>query len=144
MMMLIFTLIFSRIANFPSEGFDYPVFVFAGLIPWTLFSQGFAQSALSLVNQHNLLTKVYFPRLFVPTAAAAVFLVDADRRSWYLRVPSDVLPRRAELDGHLRTPADCADIHRHDERRLDAVGPHGVLSRFPAHHSVPVRRSYYT
>jgi lipopolysaccharide transport system permease protein len=76
LMMVIFTLIFSRVANFPSQGFPYPVFVFAGLIPWTLFSQGFAQAALSLVSQQQLLTKVYFPRIFVPMAAAAVFLVD--------------------------------------------------------------------
>jgi lipopolysaccharide transport system permease protein len=76
MTMLIFTLIFGRIAQLPSEGFDYPVFVFAGLIPWTLFSQGMPQAAQSLVNQQQLLTKVYFPRLFVPTAAASVFLVD--------------------------------------------------------------------
>jgi lipopolysaccharide transport system permease protein len=75
-MMLTFTFIFGRIANLPSDGFPYPVFVFAGLIPWTLFSQGFAQSALSLVNNQQLLTKVYFPRVIVPTAAAAVFLVD--------------------------------------------------------------------
>ena len=52
------------------------MFVFAGLIPWTLFSQGMPQSALSLVSQQQLLTKVYFPRLFVPIAAAGVFLVD--------------------------------------------------------------------
>jgi lipopolysaccharide transport system permease protein len=76
MMMVIFTLIFGRVAQFDSEGFPYPVFVFAGLLPWTLFSQGTPQSALSLVNQQHLLTKVYFPRLFVPIAAAAVFLVD--------------------------------------------------------------------
>jgi lipopolysaccharide transport system permease protein len=76
MVMAIFTLVFSRIANFPSQGFPYPVFVFAGLIPWTLFSQGFAQAALSLASQQQLLTKVYFPRIFVPTAAAAVFMVD--------------------------------------------------------------------
>jgi len=76
MMMTIFTLIFFRFANFPSQGFPYPVFVFAGLIPWTMFSQGFAQAALSLISQQQLLTKVYFPRIFVPTAAAAVFLVD--------------------------------------------------------------------
>ena len=50
--------------------------MFAGLIPWTLFSQGMAQAALSLVNQQQMLTKVYFPRLFVPVAAASVFLVD--------------------------------------------------------------------
>ncbi|QEH39220.1 Teichoic acid translocation permease protein TagG (plasmid) [Aquisphaera giovannonii] len=54
----------------------YPVFVFAGLIPWTVFSQGMPGSALSLVNNQHLLTKVYFPRLFLPMTAAAVYLVD--------------------------------------------------------------------
>jgi lipopolysaccharide transport system permease protein len=76
LMMLIFTLIFGRFAKIDSEGFKYPVFVFAGLIPWSLFSQGMSASALSLVNQQQLLTKVYFPRLFVPIGAACVFLVD--------------------------------------------------------------------
>ncbi len=76
MTMLIFTFVFSRIAKLPSEGFPYPVFVFAGLIPWTLFSQGMPQAATSLVSQQQLLTKVYFPRLFVPTAAATVYLVN--------------------------------------------------------------------
>jgi lipopolysaccharide transport system permease protein len=75
-MMLIFTVIFGRFAKMDSDGFPYPVFVFAGLIPWSLFSQGMAQSALSLVNQQQLITKVYFPRLFVPIAAAGVFVVD--------------------------------------------------------------------
>ena len=75
-LMLIFTFVFGRVAQIRPKGFDYPVFVFAGLIPWTLFSQGMSQSALSLINQQNLLTKVYFPRLFVPIAAACVFLVD--------------------------------------------------------------------
>ena len=75
-MMAIFSVIFGRFAKVDSEGFPYPVFVFAGLIPWTLFSQGMAQSALSLVNQQQMLTKVYFPRLFVPIAAASVFVVD--------------------------------------------------------------------
>jgi homopolymeric O-antigen transport system permease protein len=74
--MVIFTLIFGRFVQVPSEGFPYPVFVFAGLIPWTLFSQGFSASALSLINQQHLLTKVYFPRLFVPIASAGVFVVD--------------------------------------------------------------------
>ena len=75
-MMVIFTVIFGRFAGIDSEGFPYPVFVFAGLIPWTLFSQGMPNSALSLVNQQQMLTKVYFPRLFVPIASAGVFLVD--------------------------------------------------------------------
>jgi len=76
-MMMIFTLIFGRFAKIePPKGIPYPIFVFAGLIPWTLFSQGLAQSALSLANQQQLLTKVYFPRLFVPVGAASVFVVD--------------------------------------------------------------------
>ena len=75
-MMVIFAVIFGRFARIDSEGFPYAVFVFAGLIPWSLFSQGMPQAALSLVNQQQLLTKVYFPRLFIPIAAAAVFLVD--------------------------------------------------------------------
>jgi lipopolysaccharide transport system permease protein len=54
----------------------YPVFVFASLIPWTLFSQGMPSSATSLVNNQHIITKVYFPRLFVPTTAATVFMVD--------------------------------------------------------------------
>jgi lipopolysaccharide transport system permease protein len=76
LLMGIFTFFFGRYAKIDCRGFDYPVFVFAGLIPWSLFSQGMTQASLSLVNQQNLLTKVYFPRLFVPIAAASVFLVD--------------------------------------------------------------------
>ncbi len=76
MLMTIFTVIFGRFAKIDSQGFDYPVFVFAGLIPWTMFSQGFPQSALSLVNQHQLMTKAYFPWIYIPFAAAAVFLVN--------------------------------------------------------------------
>ena len=77
LMMMIFTLIFGRFAKIePPKGIPYPIFVFAGLIPWTLFSQGLAQSALSLANQQQLLTKAYFPRLFVPFGAACVFVVD--------------------------------------------------------------------
>jgi homopolymeric O-antigen transport system permease protein len=75
-MMAIFSVIFGRFAGFDTGEIPYPVFVFAGLIPWTLFSQGMPQAALSLVNQQQMLTKVYFPRLFVPVAAASVFLVD--------------------------------------------------------------------
>jgi lipopolysaccharide transport system permease protein len=77
-MMVIFTVIFgSGRLNLPiPKDLPYPVFVFAGLIPWSLFSQGFSQSALSLVNQQHLLTKVYFPRIFVPVSAAAVFIID--------------------------------------------------------------------
>lgn len=76
MLMMIFTFFFGRFVQIEHGPAPYPVFVFAGLIPWTLFSQGFPQAGLSLINQQNLLTKVYFPRLFVPVASACVFLVD--------------------------------------------------------------------
>jgi lipopolysaccharide transport system permease protein len=78
LLMLIFTFIFRGLVGTTNRDISvpYPVFVFAGLIPWTLFSQGYAQAALSLANQQHLLTKVYFPRLFIPVAAASVFLVD--------------------------------------------------------------------
>lgn len=76
MLMTIFTLVFGRFAKIDSQGFPYPVFVFAGLIPWTLFSQGFPQSALSLVSQHQLMTKAYFPWIYIPLAAASVFVID--------------------------------------------------------------------
>ena len=100
-LMLIFTLFFGRFAKIDSEGFPYSVFVFAGLIPWTLFSQGMPQASLSLVNQQSLMTKVYFPRLFVPIAAASVFLVDLVISLAMYAVILAVLPCGAELDDHL-------------------------------------------
>jgi lipopolysaccharide transport system permease protein len=76
MTMAIFTIIFGRFAKIPSEGLPYSVFVFAGLIPWMFFASGVAAAAQSLVSQQQMLTKVYFPRLFVPTASIGVFFVD--------------------------------------------------------------------
>lgn len=80
LLMVIFTFVARVVQIKPPEvngkPLPYPVFVFAGLIPWTIFSQGMAQSALSLINNYHMMTKVYFPRLFLPVAAAAVFLVD--------------------------------------------------------------------
>lgn len=75
-MMAIFTFVFGRFAKIPSEGFPYPVFVFAGLLPWTFFANGLTQGGQCLVNQQQLLTKIYFPRLYVPTATVGAFLVD--------------------------------------------------------------------
>lgn len=74
--MVVFTLIFGNFAKIPSDGVPYAVFVFAGLLPWTFFSNGVSQGGQSLVNQQNLLTKVYFPRLFVPAASLGVALLD--------------------------------------------------------------------
>jgi lipopolysaccharide transport system permease protein len=74
--MLVFTLIFGKFAKLPSDGMPYAVFVFAGLLPWTFFASGVAQSGQSLVQQEQLLAKVYFPRVLVPAASFGAPLVD--------------------------------------------------------------------
>ena len=74
--MLIFSLIFGRIAGLPSEGVPYPVFVFAGLVPWQLFSYALTQSSTSLVVDQHLITKIFFPRLIIPIASVVAGLLD--------------------------------------------------------------------
>lgn len=74
--MAIFTLIFGQFAKMPSEGAPYPIFVYAGLLPWTFFSVGVSQAGQSLINQQALLTKIYLPRLFVPAAPLGSALCD--------------------------------------------------------------------
>jgi lipopolysaccharide transport system permease protein len=72
----VFALVFGRLAKLPSDGVDYAVFALAGLIIWNFFSSAVAASSLSLVNNTNLISKVYFPRLCVPIASMIVYLVD--------------------------------------------------------------------
>lgn len=74
--MLFFSLIFGRIAGLPSDGIPYPVFVFAALVPWQLFSYALTQSSNSLVVDQQLVTKIYFPRLVIPVASVSAGLVD--------------------------------------------------------------------
>jgi lipopolysaccharide transport system permease protein len=75
--MLVFTVIFGRIAKLPSEGTaPYPLMVFAGMLPWSFFSTGLSEASNSLVNNANLISKVYFPRLIVPVATVVVAFVD--------------------------------------------------------------------
>ena len=75
--MIIFTVVFGTLAKLPSEGTaPYPVMVMAGMLPWFLFSTILSQAANSLVMNSNLIGKVYFPRLIVPTASSIVALVD--------------------------------------------------------------------
>jgi lipopolysaccharide transport system permease protein len=74
---LIFTVLFSRVAKLPAEGrAPYPVMVFAGMLPWFLFSTILSEASVSLVTNANLIGKVYFPRLIVPSATVGVALVD--------------------------------------------------------------------
>jgi lipopolysaccharide transport system permease protein len=74
--MIIFTVIFGKLAKLPSDGIPYPVFTFAALLPWQLFSTALAHSGNSLVANSNLLTKVYFPRLIIPLAAVLSGVID--------------------------------------------------------------------
>ena len=75
--MLVFTIIFSRIAKLPSDGdAPYALMVFAGILPWTLFATGLSEASNSLINNANLISKIYFPRLIVPTATIVVAFVD--------------------------------------------------------------------
>ena len=74
--MLIFTVIFGRFAKMPSDGHPYALFVYAGLLPWMFFPNAVTGASQSLVNQQSLLTKIYLPRLFVPSASVGGGLVD--------------------------------------------------------------------
>jgi lipopolysaccharide transport system permease protein len=74
--MVIFTLIFGKIAKIDSNGIPYPVFAYAALLPWTFFANAITTSSNSIVGNAHLITKVYFPRRIIPVAAVCAGLVD--------------------------------------------------------------------
>jgi len=74
--MLVFSVSSGRLAQVPSDGVPYPLFTLAALVPWTFFSNALTQSSNSLVGNANLITKVYFPRLIVPTATVLSGVID--------------------------------------------------------------------
>jgi lipopolysaccharide transport system permease protein len=74
--MIVFTLIFGRLAQMPSDGVPYPIFSYSGLLLWTYFSNALSQSSNSLVDNAPLLSKVYMPRIFIPTAPCLSGLLD--------------------------------------------------------------------
>jgi len=74
--MIVFTIFFGKMAKIPSEGVPYPIFSYAGLLPWTYFSNAVSLSGNSLIGSSNLITKVYFPRLYVPMGSTLAGLVD--------------------------------------------------------------------
>jgi lipopolysaccharide transport system permease protein len=76
MTMMIFSVVFGQFAKMPSDGFPYPVFVYAALLPWTFFSTAIGTSGQSLVGSANLVSKVYFPRLIIPLSSVGAGLVD--------------------------------------------------------------------
>ena len=74
--MVVFSVIFGRLARLPSDGVPYPIFAFAALLPWQLFSRALSDAAGSLVTGQSMITKVYFPRLLLPLASVVSGLVD--------------------------------------------------------------------
>jgi lipopolysaccharide transport system permease protein len=95
--MVVFTVIFGKLAKLPSDGdAPYALMVFAGMLPWTFFSTALADASGSLIGNATLISKVYFPRLIVPTAAVVVAFVDflisfvilVGLMVWYHFVPS--------------------------------------------------------
>lgn len=77
LLMVVFTIFFARMARLPAGDWPYPLFVYAGLLPWTFFSTAIAQGAQSVVASERLITKVYFPRLAIPFAAVGAAVVDS-------------------------------------------------------------------
>ena len=74
--MVVFTIIFSGIAKLPSKGVPYPILVYAAMLPWQFFSSSFSEASISLISNSNLMTKIYFPRIIMPTSSVIVALVD--------------------------------------------------------------------
>jgi lipopolysaccharide transport system permease protein len=74
--MVVFSIFFGKLAKMPSDGIPYPIFAFAALVPWTLFTNALTQSSNSLVQSANLLKKVYFPRLIIPISSVLAGTVD--------------------------------------------------------------------
>ena len=74
--MIVFTLFFGRLARIPSDGIPYPIFVYAGLLPWTYFANALSSSGNSLVGSANLISKVYFPRIIIPGSTSLAGLLD--------------------------------------------------------------------
>lgn len=76
MTMVVFSIIFGRFAKMPSEGFPYPVFVYAGLLPWMFFANALTRAGSSVVGSAHLVSKVYFPRLIIPLSSIGTGVVD--------------------------------------------------------------------
>ncbi|MEQ8756858.1 MAG: ABC transporter permease [Coleofasciculus sp. G1-WW12-02] len=74
--MVVFTIVFGKLAKLPSEGVPYPILVFAAMLPWQFFSNSLSGCSNSLISNANLIAKVYFPRLIVPASSVIVSFVD--------------------------------------------------------------------
>jgi lipopolysaccharide transport system permease protein len=106
--MLVFTVIFGKLAKLPAGKAPYPILVFAALLPWQFFSNAFSEASNSLIANANMISKVYFPRLVIPASAVIVSFVDflisfvilAGLMAW-VSLPSGL--------AHFRLAAVCVD-----------------------------------
>jgi len=76
MLMIVFSVFFGNLAKMPSNGLPYPIFVYAGLLPWTFFANAISNAANSVVGSSNLISKVYFPRFIIPLSSVGSALID--------------------------------------------------------------------
>lgn len=74
--MVVFTVVFGKLAKMPSEGIPYPILVFSAMLPWQFFSNTISESGNSLISNSNMISKVYFPRIIIPTTSMIVSLID--------------------------------------------------------------------
>lgn len=74
--MVVFTVVFDKLAKLPSDGVPYPIMVFAAMLPWQFFSNSLSEASNSLIGNANLISKVYFPRLIIPTSSVIISFVD--------------------------------------------------------------------
>lgn len=94
--MVVFTVVFGKLAKLPGDGAPYPILVFAAMLPWQFFANSLTESSNSLIINSNLIAKIYFPRLIVPSSAVVVSFVDflisgmilLGLMAWYDFVPS--------------------------------------------------------
>ena len=94
--MVVFTVIFGRLANLPSDGVPYPILVYVAMLPWQFFSSSLTESSMSLIGNANMISKIYFPRLIMPASSVIVsfadfliaFLILIPLMAWYHFVPS--------------------------------------------------------
>ncbi|MBD2297308.1 ABC transporter permease [Nostoc sp. FACHB-190] len=94
--MVVFSVVFGQLAKLPSQGAPYPILVFSAMLPWQFFANSLSECSNSLIGNANLISKVYFPRLIVPTSAVVVSFVDfmisgiilLGLMAWYNYIPT--------------------------------------------------------
>ena len=135
--MVVFTVIFGRLAKLPSEGgAPYPILVFAGMLPWFLFSTILSQASNSLVSNANLVGKVYFPRLIIPASSAVVALVDFAINLVILLGADDLVWLSADLAHRAAAGFRAPGRAGEPGTILPDYGAQRQIPRLPLHYSV--------